>query len=136
MRLLSATRLLVDPATRPGYVLVTHDWTIWLEDGRWVRVPAGFCCDGASIPALARPWLHPLTLLALGVGHDYAVRPGAVLYREARPPEPFDLAGATDLAMALAERAGVGRFRRWVIRAGLRLAARTYWHGRPMDWQP
>lgn len=126
---------MVDPATRPGFVQLTDAWSIVLEDGRWVRVPAGFWCDGASIPALARPFLHPLTLLAMGCAHDFAVRSGAVLYREGGS-EPFDLAAATDLAAALAEHAGVGRVRRWLIGAALRLASRSYWHQRPMGWVP
>lgn len=136
MKIAAVSWLRVDPATRPGFVLLTHDWSILLTDGRWVLVRAGFWCDGASIPALARPWLSPLVLVGLGVAHDHAVREGAVLYHEGGDTEPFTVATATELALAMAEHAGLGRVRRWAIGAALRLAAGTYWHRRPMEWSP
>lgn len=136
MRVASASRLEVDPATRPGFVMLTDDWRILLDDGRWIVVKAGFWCDGASIPAIVRPVLSPLVLLAMGVAHDYAVRRGAILWREGGLTDAFDPAAATSLAVALAERAGVGRFLRWAISAALRLAAPTYWQQRGMEWAP
>lgn len=137
MKVAAISWLRVDPATRPGFVLLTHDWVIHLADGRWVLVRAGFWCDGASIPAVARPWLSPLTLIALGVAHDYAVRSGAAIQRPSGgDADPFDVATATALAIALAERAGIGRVKRRLIGAALRVTARSYWHRRAMDWTP
>lgn len=92
MKIAAVSWLRVDPATRPGFVLLTHDWSILLTDGRWVLVRAGFWCDGASIPALARPWLSPIVCLALGVAHDFAVREGALIRHEGGAVEPFTVA--------------------------------------------
>lgn len=135
MKVASASRLEVDPASRPGFVMLTEWWHVELGEGRCVCIPRGFWCDGASIPALIRPWLHPLVLLGMGVAHDFAVRPGAAIWTPTGA-EPFTLATATELAVALAEHAGVGRTKRWCIAAALRIAVRTYWHQRPMDWTP
>lgn len=137
MKIHAISWLRVDPASRPGFVLLTHDWMIHLDDGRWVLVRAGFWCDGASIPAIARPWFSPLILIALGVAHDYASRRGAVLRWDGGGGDAdFDLASATELAIAMAEHAGIGRVRCLLIGAALRLAARSYWQRRAMDWKP
>lgn len=137
MIIVEAYPLQVDASTRPGYLRVTSDWILRLADFRRIVVPAGFWCDGASIPAFARPWFSPLVLIALGVAHDYAVREGASirgLHR--RDDRPIDFSASLELAIALAELAGIGRTKRWCIATALRIAARTYWHRRPMDWTP
>lgn len=139
MRVMRHSWFRVDTATRPGFVLLTSPWVIDLDRGWWLSIDDGFWCDGASIPAVVRPLLSPILLLAMGVAHDYAVRPGAVL----QPPEgslldqvPFTLSRATGLALAQAAHAGVGRVRRAAIAAGLTVAAPSYWRRRPMDWRP
>jgi hypothetical protein len=136
MKIDSMSRLDVDVSTHPGFVGLNTDWVLVLEDGWWVVVSRGFWCDGASIPAFARPWLHPLVLLAMGVAHDYAVRPGARLEHVRYKAELFSPKSATALANALAKHAGIGHFKRWVISTALRVALRSYWHKRKMDWAP
>jgi hypothetical protein len=135
----AVSRLQVDPALRPGYVVTTAPWMIVLTSGWWCLVPAGLWSDGATIPALLRPLLSPLAMLSLGVAHDWASRRGARL----QPPPgsrhaPYDvsLRLATDIAVAFAARAGVGPIRRALIRAALTLAAPTYWRRRGLLWRP
>lgn len=139
MRIVAVSWLRVDPATRPGYVLLTDPWVVTLDGGWWCLIDAGLWCDGASIPALVRPWLSPVQLLAMGCLHDWASRTGSRL----QPPEgsplgpvPVTLATATALAVAMARRAGVGALGRLAIRATLTVAAPAYWHRRPMGWRP
>lgn len=139
MNVEAASWLRVDPATRPGYVLLTAPWVVDLADGWWIHVEPPFACDGASIPAVLRPLFPPLTLLAMGVAHDYASRRGALL----QPPEgslvdpvPFTPRSAASLAVAFARDAGIGAVRRGAIWAALVVAAPAYWQRRDLDWIP
>lgn len=139
MLVAAASWLHVDPSTRPGYVLLTAPWVIDLADGWWLAIDDGFWSDGASIPALVRPWLSPLLLLAMGVAHDAASRRGAIL----QPPKgtlldpvPFTVRSAAALAVAFAARAGCGPVKRAAIWAALVIAAPSYWQRRDLSWRP
>lgn len=141
MKIATASRLAVDPHLRPGYVVTTMPWVVTLDSGWWVLVPDRMWSDGASIPAILRPMLSPLALLATGVLHDYAVRRGAMIQpppsrHPVHAPQPISLRLATGLAVAMAERTGVGPVRRWAIGAALRVAAPAYFQRRGLGWRP
>jgi hypothetical protein len=71
------------PGSDPNYtrIRLTADFKFTSAGGRTFIAPAGFVCDGASIPAQAAPIIgHSLSSLnaPFGVGHDYLCRTGLV----------------------------------------------------------
>ena len=70
----------VDAYTRQGVFVTLHPVDVAFEDGGFLRIPAGFAFDGASIPPAARSLIGSLTTagsVAFAL-HDYAYRDGAV----------------------------------------------------------
>ena len=70
----------VDAYTREGLFVTRHAVDVAFEDGGFLRVPAGFAFDGASIPARARSLIQSLSTAAsvAFLLHDYAYAQGAV----------------------------------------------------------
>lgn len=138
VRAISGARFEAWPARGGGLIRTAAPVLAHLDDGRWIGVPGGFWCDGASVPnaAWALLGVGPLRLLVMGLLHDYAVRRGAVLQRDGAEPEPFVVEVATELAVEVARFHGVGPADRWKIGTALWAAQGGYWQRREVLWTP
>jgi hypothetical protein len=63
---------------RPGWYRLLEDYVVeWQAEGfarQRLTVPAGFECDGASVPALLEWYLGRERILPAGVAHDFQYR--------------------------------------------------------------
>ncbi len=116
-RFLSPLEVVFDFSDPGRPVCLTSDLIFQSTDSDTITVPAGFSSDLASIPRLARPLIGVLERHApAAVVHDWLYLRGGVSRRAA------DRIFLTAMATM-----GVGRLRRWVMYAAVRLGGRKIW---------
>ncbi len=104
-------KVLADERNGQGLFEVAQPFTFdlgFLGSGETILVPAGFITDFASIPRLAR-WLFPISgkVAKAALLHDYML-----LLNDPRATKAFSQA---------LEAAGLGKGRRWLMVAAVRL---------------
>lgn len=136
-----------EPRTRgvgPGLIR-TEDALEYLDEirGFWLLIPAGFVCDGASVPRFGWPLLRAgfLELLPCGIAHDYLYRTDAVIRFGGRrapatsAPVPGRAFADRTMAEAMGTRRGVSAMDQRLARAALALGGWTAWHKRAVGWR-
>lgn len=103
-----------------------------------VHIKAGFCCDGASVPAWAWALLRSgwVELLPCGILHDYLYRLFARVIVAGEPIEvPGRLWADRTMAEAMRTRSSTARDA-GLIRPALLIGGWRAWQRRTADWRP
>ena len=99
--------------TKKG-AIVTHDELV-VKD---ITIPAGFVCDGASVPAIAMPiFNNGIRYLRAAILHDFCYRTGIVPRKQ-----------ADDLFKEVLREDGVTKFKSYMMWLGVRAGGGKFYN--------
>jgi hypothetical protein len=128
------------PSIRPAgpRLIETLEPIVYHGDGFAIVIPAGFFCDGASVPKLAWALLrsHWIDLMPFGCLHDWAFRTDATILVEGEAvPVPSWWWANREGCNALATLGDVQKADVWKVRPALTLGSWPSWHKREVAWR-